>query len=48
MPSMDADTTAVHKPVALTTDPSRSKNGTPTPHVAPAPAFTQLNRRTAA
>ncbi len=48
MPSMDADTTAVPEPVALTTDPSQSKNGTLIPPVAPAPAFAQLNRRTAA
>ena len=45
---MDADTTAVPKPVVLTTDPSQSKNGTPAAHVATAPALTQLNRRTAA
>ena len=45
---MDADTTAVPKPVVLTTDPSQSKNGKPAAHVATAPALTQLNRRTAA
>ena len=47
MTSMDADTTVAPKPVALTTDPSQSKNGTPSPRVT-APAFAQLNRRTAA
>ena len=48
MTFMDADTTAVHEPVAPTTDPSQSTNGTPTPHVATAPALIRLNRRTAA
>ena len=47
MAFMDADTTAVPKPVVLTTDPSQSKDGTLTVHVATAPAFTRLHRRTA-